>query len=219
LVTKGDIDSSILKTTLHFMKKLFIALLLIIGFNLNAQSYFTTSNLSTTTNGSGTTSTICLNASGVIQVGNTLDSIVYSGVVGNNINIIAHTTTSLGCNTIAIVQNYCQSRCVTVNAVLNASYQVKVYEVAHPSCSSAVINSYIGIVPNSATAATCCNANFSSNNLPNGVVNFNNLSTLSNQAMGSYWNFGDNTYSALNSPTHTYAANGTYNICLYLLDT
>jgi PKD repeat protein len=201
------------------MKKLLTILLLLIGFTIKAQLFFTTSNLTATTISSGTTSTICLNASGIIQVGNTLDSIVYSGIIGNTINLIAHTTTSANCNTIALTQYYCQSRCIPVNAILNSSYQVKVYEVAHPYCNSPIVNSYIGIVSNSAAPFSCCNANFTSNISSSGIVNFNNTSTSSNPTMGSYWDFGDGTTSQANSPSHTYTVNGTYNVCMYWLDT
>jgi hypothetical protein len=48
----------------------------------------------------------------------------------------------------------------------------------------------------------------------NSTVNFTNLSTFTNGAMSYQWSFGDNTYSNQENPSHVYAAQGNYNVCL-----
>lgn len=62
------------------------------------------------------------------------------------------------------------------------------------------------------------NANFNignSNNTCNPTINFNNTSSMSSGNLTTYlWNFGDNTTSTLQNPTHTYANPGTYTVSL-----
>lgn len=48
------------------------------------------------------------------------------------------------------------------------------------------------------------------------VVNFYNTST---NAKDYFWDFGDNTTSTLSNPTHTYTANGIYNVMLVVSNT
>jgi hypothetical protein len=40
------------------------------------------------------------------------------------------------------------------------------------------------------------------------------LDSITSTASGYYWNFGDGTYSSAPNPTHTFPANGYYNVCL-----
>lgn len=44
------------------------------------------------------------------------------------------------------------------------------------------------------------------------TVNFTDLST--NTPNSWFWNFGDGAFSSLENPSHTFAENGTYNVCL-----
>ncbi|MBL7917742.1 MAG: PKD domain-containing protein, partial [Bacteroidia bacterium] len=83
-----------------------------------------------------------------------------------------------------------------------------------PSCTSTLCKTVnITCVPSST-----CNANFTFSNCVNGTMQFFNTSTnVSNQTAYS-WNFGDNTFSFGNNPSHTYTANGTYTVCLTLTD-
>ena len=55
-------------------------------------------------------------------------------------------------------------------------------------------------------------ADFSSTNISNYVVNFTNQST---DASSYIWDFGDGATSALTNPSHTYSANGLYNVTLH----
>lgn len=66
------------------------------------------------------------------------------------------------------------------------------------------------------------NANFSSQSSQfSQTVNFTDLSTgqFGTNVTGWSWNFGDNTTSNVQNPSHTYAANGFYNVCLTVTGT
>ena len=63
------------------------------------------------------------------------------------------------------------------------------------------------------TNAGSCQANFNASwNPTTGLVNFTDLSTGS--ASSWYWDFGDSLYSTSQNPSHQYAQNGTYYVCL-----
>lgn len=47
-----------------------------------------------------------------------------------------------------------------------------------------------------------------------GFVSFNNESTPIEQNVSYWWSFGDGTFSDESNPTHTYADNGEYTVCL-----
>ena len=69
------------------------------------------------------------------------------------------------------------------------------------------------------TNTTTCNANaqFTYQNNGNGNLNFTNNSTGNNLAY--LWNFGDGTTSTQANPSHTYLADGTYAISLFVYNT
>lgn len=60
-----------------------------------------------------------------------------------------------------------------------------------------------------------CNAAFGYNLGTAGLVYFNDNST--GNPTQWYWSFGDGSNSSQQNPTHTYAANGNYNVCLYIV--
>ena len=63
------------------------------------------------------------------------------------------------------------------------------------------------------------NANFSFA-LNQFTANFTNTSTCTNCTTTTYaWNFGNGQTSILQNPTHTYTANGVYNVCLIVTGT
>ena len=63
------------------------------------------------------------------------------------------------------------------------------------------------------------NANFSFA-LNQFTANFTNTSTCTNCSTTTYaWNFGNGQTSILQNPTHTYTANGVYNVCLIVTGT
>ncbi|OFY99522.1 MAG: hypothetical protein A3K10_16110 [Bacteroidetes bacterium RIFCSPLOWO2_12_FULL_31_6] len=67
------------------------------------------------------------------------------------------------------------------------------------------------------TGPANCNASFTYVNNGNGTVTFTNTST--GNYMSWYWDFGDGNQSWMtNAPTHTYYYNGTYNVCLFVVD-
>lgn len=70
---------------------------------------------------------------------------------------------------------------------------------------------------NSAKISAQCNAGFNFNivSFTPAVVDFTDMSTDSLGTVISYaWDFGDGQTSVLQNPTHTYATQGTYNVCL-----
>lgn len=81
-----------------------------------------------------------------------------------------------------------------------------------------------------AFVATCCtwkaqaqilcgiNANFTINTNPNNVPVFTNTTTYAAGWVPTsyYWDFGDGTFSNLQSPSHVFANAGIFNVCLYV---
>ena len=58
----------------------------------------------------------------------------------------------------------------------------------------------------------CCNANFDFALISGATVQFEDASCI---RFGTReWDFGDGTTSSIENPTHTYAASGTYTVCL-----
>ncbi|MCC6371800.1 MAG: PKD domain-containing protein [Bacteroidia bacterium] len=92
----------------------------------------------------------------------------------------------------------------------NGTYVVTLFIIqTAPSCSTQTQQT---ITITNATTSTCnINANFTTSQGSNGLVNFNNTSTGTVSGVTYNWNFGDNTTpSTATSPVHTYSANGTY---------
>jgi PKD repeat protein len=67
-----------------------------------------------------------------------------------------------------------------------------------------------------AYAQALCHAAFTYTTGSSGQVNFTNTSTGITGTPVYQWSFGDNTTSAVTSPTHTYAYNGTYHVTLMI---
>jgi len=65
--------------------------------------------------------------------------------------------------------------------------------------------------------ASPCNAAFTVSSAGQ-VVYFTNTSSASNSTFSSYWSFGDGGISGSTNPIHTYANNGIYSVCLYIVD-
>ncbi|HXB42316.1 MAG TPA: PKD domain-containing protein [Bacteroidia bacterium] len=61
-----------------------------------------------------------------------------------------------------------------------------------------------------------CNAGFTYTVGTAGQVNFTDASTGTTGGTVYYWNFGDNTYSQVHSPSHTFPYNGTYHVTLQI---
>ena len=78
-------------------------------------------------------------------------------------------------------------------------------------CFSAALDSLV--IDSSFTLAPIV-VNFTYTNLGNNTVMFTNLSGLVQGNFDYHWDFGDGTTSTIENPTHHYAAEGTYNVCL-----
>jgi len=61
-----------------------------------------------------------------------------------------------------------------------------------------------------------CLANFTNSTCVNGTIQFFNTSTGTNSTTSYSWNYGDNATGTGQNPSHTYTANGTYTVCLYI---
>jgi len=72
------------------------------------------------------------------------------------------------------------------------------------------------------SATPNCNAQFSYSQVSNGVVNFVNQSTpvgnSSTPWISYYWSYGDGTNYWGGNNSHTYASNGTYQACVWVID-
>jgi gliding motility-associated-like protein len=91
-----------------------------------------------------------------------------------------------------------------VNVHLGGSYNVQMTSVT--GCSSPLINQAVTVVP-------APNAGFTiSNN--NGCNSFIGFTNTTGGLHSNNWHFGDGDTSNLNSPSHTYAAYGTYTVSL-----
>ena len=66
---------------------------------------------------------------------------------------------------------------------------------------------------------TPCNAAFTYQYTGLGTLAFTNTSTGTGTLQSSTWNFGDGGSSTATNPTHTYASNGWYNVCLTVVYT
>lgn len=69
------------------------------------------------------------------------------------------------------------------------------------------------------TVTNCANPtpSFTETVNTNGVVDFTSTSAVTGTATYA-WDFGDGNTSTIENPTHTYAANGTYTVCLAIVD-
>ena len=93
----------------------------------------------------------------------------------------------------------------------DGNYNVCLTTVSADSCFS----TYCSIVTiNCIGGGTGCQANFvlDSSVCPN--VGFIDMSTSTFPIVEWYWNFDDGTTSNLQNPTHTFSADGNYNVCL-----
>ena len=141
----------------------------------------------------------------------------FTWTVGNN-GVVSFTSTSVGTSSLTqYYWNFGNNTTYTAGGILgqsaattysaNGIYTVGLLIISVPSCSSFV---QYTIAVNSATGCAL-NANFNYSQGTNGAVNFNNTSTGTISGVTYAWSFGDNSAgSALLSPSHTYAANGTY---------
>jgi PKD repeat protein len=96
----------------------------------------------------------------------------------------------------------------------NGTYVVSLFVVSTaPTCSNQI--SYTLAITGATTTGCNLNANFTSSQGANGLVNFNNTSTGTTGSTTYSWDFGDSSpLSTATSPGHTYAANGSYIVTL-----
>jgi gliding motility-associated-like protein len=98
--------------------------------------------------------------------------------------------------------NNVSTQCVTVSA--SGTYSVQMTSVT--GCSSPLITHGVTMV-----AAPVANFSINNNNGCNSFISFNNNTS---GFFSNYWNFGDGDTSSAISPSHTYAAYGTYTVTL-----
>jgi PKD repeat protein len=97
---------------------------------------------------------------------------------------------------------------------MDTSYSWYAQEASGPLVSVGIFNgaitnvSYIALAPEPMIPE----ANFSAENMNNGVVQFTDLSNHSPTSWA--WDFGDGNTSTEQHPEHTYTSGGTYTVCL-----
>ncbi|MGZ3903573.1 MAG: PKD domain-containing protein [Bacteroidia bacterium] len=95
-------------------------------------------------------------------------------------------------------------QCISVNN--GGNYTVQMTSVT--GCSSPLISLNVNVIP-----SPVANFSITNNNGCNAFISFTNNSSATG-FYASNWNFGDGDTSVVNSPTHTYAAPGTYTVTL-----
>lgn len=143
-----------------------------------------------------------------------------STISGGNVTF---TSTSVGINSVNTTYYWTFGNGATANGTnliftsttytANGTYTVSLFVVStSPTCSNVVTHT-INIT--SATTPTCnLNANFTSSQGTNGLVNFNNTTTGTVVGTTYSWNYGDASSSTNFSSPHTYTANGSYIVTL-----
>lgn len=84
-----------------------------------------------------------------------------------------------------------------------------------PACTSSKCDS---INVTSVSSSSVCQAAFTPSGCVNGTVQFFSTSTGTGNFTKFSWTFGDGGTSILKNPSHTYTANGVYNVCLNIKD-
>jgi PKD repeat protein len=105
------------------------------------------------------------------------------------------------------------SQNATHSYTMDGTFNVCLTTITSDSCVS-VTCQVVNINCIGGGGGSACQANFGldSSICPN--VNFIDLSTSQFPIVEWYWNFGDGNTSISQYPSHTYAANGNYNVCL-----
>lgn len=94
------------------------------------------------------------------------------------------------------------TQCITVNAAGSYNVYVTNSDICNGTGSSDTITVTVNALPT---------ADFGLPTGNSGTMSFINTSTGANSYL---WDFGDGSTSVLENPTHTYAVDGTYTICL-----
>lgn len=101
----------------------------------------------------------------------------------------------------------------STNYTANGTYVVTLFVVSTaPTCSNQV--TYTISITNATTPTCNINANISTSQGANGLVNFTNSSTGTVVGTTYAWNYGDNSTGTAAAAPHTYSANGSYTVTL-----
>ncbi len=132
--------------------------------------------------------------------------------IGNNVNFV-NTSTASGSSIISYLWDFGNGNTSTAfqsteTYANSGTYPVTLIVTSAGGCSDTVTSS-VTVYPNPA-------ADFSTNTACLGFpINIQNSSTVGTGSIQNYyWNFGDNSSASTQSPTHTYAADGTFTITL-----
>ncbi|MBL7910193.1 MAG: PKD domain-containing protein [Bacteroidia bacterium] len=101
----------------------------------------------------------------------------------------------------------------SITYTANGTYTVNLFYNTPPTCSNSV--SYTINITNAITPTCNINANFSYTQGSNGAVSFTSTSTGTVPGTTYSWAYGDATAGSGATSSHTYAANGNYNVVLY----
>ena len=187
------------------------------------------------------TYTICQIATGISSAGTTcLDTFctnvtiagIPTGCVANasftntsNLNnaIFTNTSSCTGCTSSTYIWDFGDgsansTQTNTTHAYATSGlYTVCLYMTSVTSTGAICLDTICNNVNIGSPTGCTSNAGYTST-VSGPIVNFTNNSNCVNCVSSVYtWDFGDGSpTSNLTSPTHTYAASGTYNVCLYM---
>lgn len=173
----------------------------------------------------------------------TADNPTHSYVTDGTYNVCTYITNSCGTDTLCTTVNVCANAPVAAFAALDTAATVTftdnstntttswawdfgdgntattqspthVYAASGTYSACLIAANACGLADTICQTVTVCiptTADFQSNNSSFNVVDFTDMSVL---ATSWAWDFGDGNTATTQSPSHTYAASGTYNVCL-----
>jgi PKD repeat protein len=203
------------------LKRIFTLVCLLCGLYANAQ-YLNTTNTTCELTPNGNTSTLCLNWQDYVSAGPDLDSIVFTGVVGNTVKVDAYTHDYGSCIWLAVMVNMNTTKSITLPANY-ATYNIEVTEkmASNLPCGAGSFTPFTPFIENSnnvvCSATSACTASFTYTTNPNNTYNFVSTS-IAPSANLYYWTFGNGTGAIGPNASINFGASGTYNVCLIILD-
>jgi PKD repeat protein len=173
----------------------------------------------------------------------TADNTTHSYVADGTYNVCTYITSSCGTDTLCTTVNVCVNAPVAAFSALDTTGTVTftdnstnvpvswawdfgdgntgttqspthVYAASGTYTACLIATNVCGFADTLCQTVTVCiptTADFQTNNSSFNVVDFTDFSSL---ATSWAWDFGDGDTSTTTNPSHTYAASGTYNVCL-----
>ncbi|RAJ05398.1 gliding motility-associated-like protein [Chitinophaga skermanii] len=135
-------------------------------------------------------------------------------------NSFVFTNTTTGSGTLTYAWDFGDGKtATTANAThtytAEGTYDVTLKVTGNEGCATSTVVNQVRVDPVPSPNFTFMSDPFGSTK----TFEFTNNSTISNGTLSYVWNFGDGTTSTDENPTHTYAAQGNYNVRLTVTET